>query len=296
MITRDKNLYPGVNAHLNSYLQAPKSAESWETFHADYITFLRTMLDRILPPGYYAASEKSLQIGEYEAQQIDPLRKSRTIADILVQRQFEPARTVSTGSGSDLAVVPPAYILPMPETIDDDDKLTSITIFLNKTGSPKGHPVTRIEVLSPSNKPGQSHYEQYAIKRVEVLKAGLRLVEVDFLDMYPPIRTALPNYLAHDQGASPYVILVTDPRPTFEQGFTQVYPFGVLSPIPVIAVPLEGKDLVPIDFGAAYNELLESSRLFRLIADYESDPVQFERFTLSDQQALRVFLVDVRNP
>lgn len=288
------NLYPGVNAHLNSYLQAPHSAESWETFHADYITFLRTMLDRVLPPGYYAASEKSLQIGEYEAQQIEPGRKSRTIADILIQRQFEPARAVATGSA--LEVMAPAYTLPMPETIDDEDKLTSVTIFQSRAGSPKGHPVTRIEMLSPSNKPGQSHYEQYATKRVDVLKAGLRLVEVDFLDMYPPIRTALPSYLAHDQGASPYVILVTDPRPTFERGFTQVYPFGVVSPIPVIAVPLEGKDLVPVGFGAAYNELLASSRLFQLIADYESEPLGIARFTPSDQEALRTFLNRVRNP
>ncbi len=38
----DKNLYPGINPHLNSYWQQPDS--EWASFHTDYITFTRELL------------------------------------------------------------------------------------------------------------------------------------------------------------------------------------------------------------------------------------------------------------
>jgi hypothetical protein len=292
-ITSDHNLYPGVNAHLNSYLQLPNSEDSWETFHTDYITLLRITLDKTLPHGYYAASEKSLQIGEYEAKFVEPIRKQRTFSDVMVLRQHQlPTSTVSSSA---LQTMSPAFTLPLPETIDDEDKLSSITVFQANLRSTRGQPVTRIELLSPSNKPGQSHHEQYATKRLAVLKAGLRLVEIDYLDMYPPIRTALPSYRAHEPGAQPYNILVSDPRPNFEDGITSVYPIGILDPIPRIAVPLDGSDNIEVDFGTVYNDLFSSSRLFQMIADYANDPPAFDRFTPEDQDAIRALLTGIRS-
>lgn len=48
--------YLGVNAHLNSFLLQPDGG--WEMFHAKHIVVIRQMLDGVLPPDYYAASEK----------------------------------------------------------------------------------------------------------------------------------------------------------------------------------------------------------------------------------------------
>jgi hypothetical protein len=53
------NLYPGINAHLNSFLQ--QEGGGWESFHAEHIIDLRRVLAQTLPRGYYAVAEKSLQ-------------------------------------------------------------------------------------------------------------------------------------------------------------------------------------------------------------------------------------------
>jgi hypothetical protein len=52
------NLYPGINAHLNSFLQ--QEGGGWESFHAEHIIDLRRVLAKTLPAGYYAVAEKSL--------------------------------------------------------------------------------------------------------------------------------------------------------------------------------------------------------------------------------------------
>jgi hypothetical protein len=290
-IYAERNLYPGVNAHLNTELQLARG-ESWESFHTDYITFLRTMLDRVLPVGYYAISERSLQISEYERDPDIPARRLRTKADVLVERG---AAVMPSGTHYGVLVTaPPAYQLPMPEVIEPEDALRSVTIFQAGATSAKGTPITRIELLSPANKPGQSHYEAYITKRVNILKSGLRLVEIDLLHFYPPIRTAMPKYIDHDADAAPYVILVSDPRPFFEQGVTNVYPFGVIDPIPSIDVPLDGGDWIGVDFGQVYHGLFASSRLFQRISDYATDPPAFDRFTPADQAALSAFLAQLR--
>ncbi len=61
-IHSDHNLYPGVNPHLNSYLQQP--CGGWESFHGKLIGEIVLELDRTLSPNYYAVNEKSLQINE----------------------------------------------------------------------------------------------------------------------------------------------------------------------------------------------------------------------------------------
>lgn len=57
-----KNLYRGINAHLNSLLQ--NEPGDWEGFHSDHIADLRRLIDAQLPEGYYARNERSLQIRE----------------------------------------------------------------------------------------------------------------------------------------------------------------------------------------------------------------------------------------
>jgi hypothetical protein len=46
-IRSEKNLYPGINPHLNSFLQ--QKGGGWQSFHKDYITYLREALDVLLP-------------------------------------------------------------------------------------------------------------------------------------------------------------------------------------------------------------------------------------------------------
>ena len=61
-IRSKKNQYPGINAHANSWMQN-RSGE-WGSFHHDHITDITRALNQVLPAGYEARSERSLQIQE----------------------------------------------------------------------------------------------------------------------------------------------------------------------------------------------------------------------------------------
>ena len=155
-IFSERNLYPGVNPHLNSALQQPRGA--WRSFHTYFLTYTAQWLNRNLPQGYFAQPEQSLQISIYDA--------------------------------------------------DDEDTPVAVLIYAGSK------PVTRIEMLSPANKPGGSHFRDYATARDRALDAGLRLVEIDLLHERPPITTEIPSYRLGEADAYPYSILVSDPRPT----------------------------------------------------------------------------------
>lgn len=292
-IYADTNLFPGVNPHLNSYLQLSKEG-MWESFHVMWIARLCALLDQILPPGYYdALAEKSLQIGEYESQLIADVRTSSAKSDVAIYQT--PRIPPIVGSAQSIQAATPTYSLPLSSfEIDDEDTASSVVIYEVRAEDGRTQPITRIELLSPSNKPGRSYYERYMRKRGEILQAGLRLVEIDFLHHTRPILDSLPSYRDQEVGASPYVILVSDPRPSFQKGGTAVYLFGALDRIPIIRVPLERTDTVDVDFGSVYNEAVSGSRRFRTLVDYASDPPALDRFSAADQQALRGYLETIR--
>jgi hypothetical protein len=92
----------------------------------------------------------------------------------------------------------------------------------------------------------------------------------------------------------PFVILVSDPRPTIEQGKTDIYTFSVDDPLPIINVPLAGADVVKVDFGAAYQNTFAGSRFFRMVVNYAQDPVQLERYSVEDREFIQTRLTDIR--
>lgn len=59
-----KNQYRGINAHLHSFWQ---SEGGWDSFHSSHITYLTAALKaKLLPKGYTAESQQSLQIRSLE--------------------------------------------------------------------------------------------------------------------------------------------------------------------------------------------------------------------------------------
>jgi hypothetical protein len=54
-----KNVYQGVNAHLNSLLQ--NQMAEWDSFHNEHIIHIQRVLNADLPEGYYTRAEKLLQ-------------------------------------------------------------------------------------------------------------------------------------------------------------------------------------------------------------------------------------------
>ena len=273
-----ENQYQGVNAHLHSYLQ--NETGGWESFHTDYITFLRVALDSQLPSGYTARSELGLQISEITPA-IRPIR--RTKPDVTI---FQ-TRASSQVAEATLVAATPTALFPIPETMDSEEYLPGLIIYQTGEGQPPGRPITRFEVLSPANKPSGSHYPRYIEKRVETLHVGLRLVEIDFLHETRPVIQAIASYPNREEGAFPYSILVTDPRPSFEQGQTKFYGLSIDTTIPAIEIPLAGADSLIFDFDAVYNQFFASTRFFGEIVDYEQLPPRFETYTPADQQRIK---------
>jgi uncharacterized protein DUF4058 len=72
-----KNQYVGINAHLHSFWQA---TGTWNRFHNAHITHLvETLRAQLLPMGYVAEIEESLQIRRF-----DPASPRRPKSDVLV--------------------------------------------------------------------------------------------------------------------------------------------------------------------------------------------------------------------
>lgn len=277
------NLYPGINPHLNNYLQYEKG---WKSFHSLHLADIARQIDRQLLDqftGYYSANEESLQIGVYDNLDVPLSKPGRTDPDIAIFTNQEPSN------------FPPLYEIEgnvitfaMPDTLSEKDEIpSSIVIYKMENDVFPGRPVTRIELLSPANKYPGSHYVSYLNKRTQTLESSVRLVEIDYLHSRRPILKNLKIY-PEEPKAQPYHVLVSDPRPVIPEGKIYAYNFGVIDEIPKVTVPLNGSDTISLDLRMLYNQTFEGSILFhQTIVDYSQEPVHMESFTPADQQTIR---------
>jgi hypothetical protein len=162
-----------------------------------------------------------------------------------------------------------------PESLLFDTPFRAIQIHQN------GQPVVWMEVLTPSNKPGGRYAAEYTYKRIRLLEQGMVLVEIDILHESPPVLQRLPTY-PDDHASSPYLILVSDPRPTFQAGTTRVYPFSVDDALRIVSVELND-DSIAVDFDAPYQETLTKVAYGLELVDYSQLPLHFERYSADDQ-------------
>ncbi len=270
------NLYPGVNAHLNSYLQAELG---WHGFQNSYVNALLRALTEALPPGYFATNEQSLQI----------------IRDGLPERTVPDATIYTTKPDTtNPAVANPAPMMTVKvaQTLPEATYVPSVVIYAGD--SVPGRPLVRFEMLSPANKPGGSHYDTYTNKRASTLHAGLRLVEIDLLHHQAPIAPVIPSYRDGQPNAKPYYIWVNDPRPDVEHGETFIYGVGVLDTLPTLELPLLSHDVARIDFNTLYGAAFTSSGMYALVTDYAADPPGLDAYTPSDRKHLADFLAQIR--
>ncbi|MBC7869483.1 MAG: DUF4058 family protein [Chitinophagaceae bacterium] len=280
-----KNLYPGINPHLNSFLQ--QNDGGWESFHARHIGEITTALDRLLPQNYYVTTEKSLQISEIG---LDVIQRKRTRPDVSVYQMPKPAAQPFISA----AMPTPTLTMPLEETLgDEDDYLNAMTIYQLVEGKFPGKLVTRLEVLSPSNKYPKDYYPQYLTKRVESISSGVCLVEVDYIHEQRPLITALPSYPNRETGAFPYMVIVSDPQPRPPQGHVDIYGFGINDALPLVAIPLGAVETLALDFNELYHKTFEGMRIFSMLTDYEQLPVNFDRYTAADQVLIQARMAEI---
>lgn len=278
-------IYPGVDAHLNSYLQ--QSDGGWESFHAEHVVQIRRHFDAVLPDNYYALAEKSLQItalGDERSRRIRP--------DVGIFQE----RTGTPRSTAPLVAARPTAVLPLENAlVDVEETLRAVSVYRVDEGRLPGRLVTQIELLSPANKPG-GEFAIYHARRLQVLSDGINLVEINYLHRTRPILNDVPSYPAHDRDATPYYVLVSDPHPTLRQGTMRLYSIGIDQPLPPIAVPLAEQDSVTIDLQRIYDETVAGVLAYQLFTDYAQPPVSFETFAKADQQRIKQLLEGRSNP
>jgi hypothetical protein len=276
-----ENLYRGVNAHLHSYLQ---QEGDWSVFHGEHITHLREALQTLLPieTGYVVLAEKSLQYLRDDLVTSD-ITAARTVVDIGVYRPFLSGEDVRAQ-----VVTTPGATVSLVQTLIHPENVRAVVVYQLDSQSRFGKPVTRIELLSPANKPPGSHYGSYLEKREETLISGINLVEVDYLHQRRFPLKIVPSYPARQPQAYPYVIAVSSPHPSLEQGQTAFYGFRVDDPIPPIAIPLLGDDRVILDLNAVYNHTFAANTAYgMLIVDYAELPPGFDTYDTIDQQRIQ---------
>lgn len=276
-----ENQYRGVNAHLNSYLQRHND---WSIFHSNHIVDIQQALQAVLPPetGYFVVSERSIQLVRDDLIAGRP-EVSRLVPDVGIYKNHN----LLTGANAMQAVAPGA-VVPIADTLNEPEHVIGVAIYQADDDSPLGKLVTRIELLSPANKPPGSHYRQYLAKRDETLVAGINLVEIDYLHERRSPLAFLPDYSQHEPKSYPYVILVNVPYPSLAEGSTRIYGFRVDEPIPAIEIPLAQGESVTLDLGAVYNHTFSSNLSYGLrLVDYERLPENFETYDMEDQQRIR---------
>jgi hypothetical protein len=124
--------------------------------------------------------------------------------------------------------------------------------------------VTVIEVLSPANKiRGSRGRGSFMEKRRDTLASDVHWVEIDLL------RSGHPSVTRPPLVPSDYRIMVSRAG---ERTRAKYWPVGVRQPLPVIGIPLRGKDPdVPLDLGAVLSAAYDHGA-YDLSVDYRREP------------------------
>lgn len=196
----------------------------------------------------------------------------------------------------------PYYALAAPsiqiidtETSMPDEGLNSVVIYRCEDAGDLT-PVTRLELLTPDIKQMGRYHQDYLERRVETLRAGINLVEIDFLHQTPPPIRLEPSYPHGEPGSYAYSIWVSRVHPTLTEGLTSIYGFAVDNPIPEVIIPLAGRETIDFDFGVVYDRTFARNRYYgAVVVDYAKMPERFETYNVNDQARIRARMTAVRD-
>jgi hypothetical protein len=151
-----KNPFPGMNPWLEEF---------WRDVHASVLVYARDQLNAELPPGLQARVDERLAVAADE-------EKPRTyLPDVAVTESWDrPTGPVLGAGGSRISVAEPVVVDFSQEILRHVEIVDS-----------RAHVITAIEVLSPSNKADGETRNEWRRKRLDYLRSGINLVEIDLL-------------------------------------------------------------------------------------------------------------------
>ncbi len=290
MYKRRDNPFPGINPYLNADLLAT----GWQGFHTVHVgDILKQLRAALVPLGYTAEAETGLQIRKVEPDTGETVQGTRrpdvAVFDPNPARRGQPA----TGTAMAPAAADTGTITDVLKVdYEEPDAYPALKVYRVEDAQ-RGTPVAWLELLSPTNKKSGFGLERYKRGRRDVIQADIVFVEVDYIHTLPNTLNRLPDYSHGDEDAYPYHIIVFDTRPTWQQGRYYRYPFGALTPIPTVTIPLSGEDSVDFDFGAAYRKTYEEA-LYGEFLDYDAPRTDVTSYRPSDQPQIRDWLAAAR--
>ncbi len=276
------NPYRGVNAHLQSFAQH-NSIGAWKMWHNAYINDIFNALSEQLPAGYEVGMTTSLQISEYHPDSGERIRRPKPDVTIYETGASQPKSFPSFRQGT-----APTLVLPATETLHVGDELYLTGLMIYRLIEDADLvAVTRIEILSPTNKPPGDGFIQYFEKRDATLAQEMPLIEIDLLHESRPVPRAVPSYPDRHPEAYAYTIYVNDTRLGLQNGTTSAHGFGVNEPFPIVDIPLAGNEFILFDFREPYNTTYARLQLLRHRVDFQQVPLAFETYSPADQKRIQ---------
>ncbi len=237
--------FPGMDP----YLESPTI---WPDVHHRFITGIQDALIASLRPRYVARVELRVYISDDD----DPGRQV-LVPDVRVEG---PPKRKGTGKARSVPALAIPEPLIVPTLMDEEIEEAFLKIIHVETEEL----VTIIELLSPSNKVrGSRGRASFMAKRHEIMNTEIHWVEIDLL------RTGVPSVTDPPLRPSDYRILISrgDRRTR-----TRFWPISVRHPLPVIPIPLRGKDPeAPLDLGAVFRTGYDRAA-YEMSVDYRKDP------------------------
>jgi hypothetical protein len=235
---------------MDPYLESPTI---WPDVHHELISDIRAALNPVLRPGYVARVELRVYISDHD----DPGREA-LVPDVRVEAS--PKRKGARKPKAELVTAGPEPLI-VPTLMDEEVEEAFLKIIHVESEAL----VTIIEVLSPTNKiRGSRGRASFMAKRHEILNTDIHWAEIDLLRAGTPSVTDPPL-----RPGSDYRILVSRGD---ERTRTRFWPVSVRQPLPIIRIPLRGKEPeVPLDLGAVFRSVYDRAA-YDATVDYRKEP------------------------
>jgi hypothetical protein len=239
--------FPGMDP----YLEGPQ----WTSVHAELSVEIARQLSPRLLPRYVARTNERFVMTVPDTDDEIAVSTAAVYPDAFVAETGIQAKLLRPQFGLAVMPAPLQVATVMPEPV------RQYTVEILDVANRRL--VTAIEVLSPSNKRGDSR-EEYVSKRQRILLGSAHLMEVDLLrsGQRVPMQKPLP--------ASPYFVLLSraEKRP-----ITEVWPIKLKDSLPPVPVPLlKGDDDVPLDLQAALTAVYDTFG-YSVTIDYTRPPI-----------------------
>jgi uncharacterized protein DUF4058 len=197
-----------------------------------------------------------VELRVYISDDDDPGRAA-LVPDLRVETGPKRTSARKTKAGSALTVTEPLIV---PTLMDEEIE----EAFLKIIHVESEDLVTLIEVLSPTNKiRGSRGRASFMAKRHEIMSTEVHWVEIDLL------RAGVPSVTDPPLRPSDYRVLVSRGDQRMK---TRYWPVGVRQALPVIAIPLRGKDPeVSLDLGAVFRTVYDRAA-YDVSVDYRKAP------------------------